>query len=45
MAFALWLAEGAGRRVLTETISSGKVRGFIVWPLDRDGTRPDALPF
>jgi tungstate transport system substrate-binding protein len=43
--FARWLAEGEGRRVLADTLQSGQVRGFTLWPPDRDGTRPDSRPF
>jgi len=43
--FARWLAEGDGRRVLAGVLSSGTVKGFAVWPADRDGGRPDARPF
>jgi ABC-type tungstate transport system permease subunit len=43
--FARWLAEGDGRRVLADTLRNRRVRGFTLWPPDRDGTRPDARPF
>jgi tungstate transport system substrate-binding protein len=43
--FAHWLADGDGRRALADTLRSGEVRGFTLWPTDHDGTRPDSRPF
>jgi tungstate transport system substrate-binding protein len=43
--FARWLAEGEGRRVLADTLRNGQVRGFTLWPPDRDATRLDSRPF
>jgi tungstate transport system substrate-binding protein len=45
LAFARWLAEGGGRATLTTVLTSGQVRGFSIWPAERDGTRPDSRPF
>ena len=43
-AFADWLAEGKGRKELERLIDAGTLHGFHLWPADRPGTRPDALP-
>ena len=43
-AFASWLAEGNGRKQLERLIAGGALRGFHIWPADRPGERPDALP-
>jgi tungstate transport system substrate-binding protein len=43
--FARWLSQGDGRRVMAVTLRDGAVRGFTLWPADRNGSQPDARPF
>jgi tungstate transport system substrate-binding protein len=44
VAFAEWIAGAAGRRAIEGALSSGRVRGFSVWPAGSTVHDPLALP-
>jgi tungstate transport system substrate-binding protein len=43
-AFAEWIAGPEGRRAMAEELSSGRIKGFAVWPAGTPGDDPLALP-
>jgi tungstate transport system substrate-binding protein len=44
LAFAKWLAEGAGHAHLETFVRDRVIVGFTPWPKGVDGSRPDARP-
>jgi tungstate transport system substrate-binding protein len=44
LAFARWLSENGGRKLLEDTLGSGRVKGFSVWPHGAENLVPGARP-
>ena len=44
MRFAGWLASDAGRHAMADFFTSGRIRGFTLWPIDRPGDKPADRP-
>jgi tungstate transport system substrate-binding protein len=42
--FAEWLSHGRGRDVMTDALTENKVKGFVPWPRDVDGSTPASRP-
>ena len=45
LAFARWIADGAGRSTLARALNAGDVKGFSIWPAGTPADRPAALPY
>jgi tungstate transport system substrate-binding protein len=44
MRFARWLSSNAGRNAMADLLTSGRIRGFTLWPIDRPGNKPADTP-
>ena len=44
LAFARWIADGAGRATIESLLASGKLKGFTLWPSGAPASAPADLP-